>query len=427
MRGKKYLMTLAVVYLAYLCHGMQAIVGSQNLTALAAQWGTDAAGVYNAISYTGLAKFITVWICGEISDKIGRKKCAVIGAVMYVIFFTGCMTTTSLTVACVCMFMAGAATSFFDGCLYAAAQESWPKATGSAVILIKGFISVSGLLYPMLVVALRASGSWKVGLIVPAIFSIILLILAIVAPFSYDEELKERKATGWKPATKEDKLDSDARAAAARFKVAAPKWLVVPLAIMGFVNMCTMYSAQQLLNRYGLVVVGMSDMKSATLTSLYTAGSLIAVLIWTFFMAKFRWRTLKILIIDLIGAFLSYALVIFTTSEMIVTIAAFTLGFFAAGGALQCGVSLIQEFHPGPKGRNLGIYYTFMGLNSYVMPKLQSIFTASSGEAAACTINLSINMVIAAIGIVFCLYLAANYKKWFGVSCFAAKTPDEVY
>ena len=127
MRGKKYFITLAVVYLAYLAHGMQAIVGSQNLANLATQWGTDAAGVYNAISYTGLAKFVTVWICGEISDKIGRKKCAVIGAVMYVIFFVGCMTTTSLSVACVCMFMAGAATSFFDGCLYAAAQESWPK------------------------------------------------------------------------------------------------------------------------------------------------------------------------------------------------------------------------------------------------------------------------------------------------------------
>jgi len=427
MRGKKYFITLAVVYLAYLAHGMQAIVGSQNLANLATQWGTDAAGVYNAISYTGLAKFVTVWICGEISDKIGRKKCAVIGAVMYVIFFVGCMTTTSLSVACVCMFMAGAATSFFDGCLYAAAQESWPKATGSAVLLIKGFISVSGLIYPMLVVSFRASGNWKMGLIIPAAVSVVLLVLALVAPFSYDEEMKEKKASGWKPANAAEKLDADARAAAARFQTPAPKWLVIPLAVMGFVNMCTMYSAQQLLNRYGLVVVGMSDLKSATLTSLYTAGSLCAVLLWATMMAKFRWRTLKVLIIDLIGSFASYAIVIFTSSEMIVTIAAFTLGFFAAGGALQCGVSLMQEFHPGPKGRNLGMYYTFMGLNSYVMPKLQSIFTASSGEAAACTINLSINMVIAAIGIVFCLYLIANYKKWFGVSAFAAKTPEEVY
>ena len=143
MRGKKYLLTLAVVYLAYMTHGIQAIIISQNLDNLALQWGTDAAGVYAAISATGLAKFLTVWICGELSDKIGRRPMAVAGAVMYAVFFTGCLTTTNYTVAYVLAFLAGAATSFFDGCLYAAAQDSWVKAQGAATILIKGFISIS--------------------------------------------------------------------------------------------------------------------------------------------------------------------------------------------------------------------------------------------------------------------------------------------
>lgn len=427
MRGKKYFWTLVVVYLAYLCHGVQAIVASQNLSALAVQWGTDAAGVYNAISYTGLAKFVTVWICGEISDRIGRRKCAVTGAALYVIFFLGCMTTTNYAVACACMFLAGAATSLFDGCLYAAAQESWPKSSGSAVILIKGFISVSGLLYPMLVVSLRNMGAWKVGLIVPAIASAVLLMLALVVPFSYDEELKARKAAGLSAKENANTLDTDARAAAKRFLTPAPKGLVVPLAMMGFVLMAAMYSAQQLLNRYGSVVIGMSDMKSATLTTLFTTGSLLAVLTWSFMMAKRRWRTLKILVIDLVGTIISYALVIGTTNENVLMLGAFTIGFFAAGGALQCGVSLIQEFHPGPKGRNLGIYYTFMGLNSYAMPKLQSMMTASSGEATACRTNLFLNMGIAGLGLVFCLYLCWKYKTWFGVSAMQAKTPDEIY
>ncbi len=427
MKGKKYIWTLAVVYLAYMTHGIQAIVLSQNLDAFAAQWGCGAAGVYTAISYTGLAKFLTVWVCGELSDKIGRKIMAIIGGVMYVIFFAGCLLTTNFTLACVFAFMAGAATSFFDGSLYAAAQESWPKATGTSVILIKGFISISGLAYPMLVVALRASGSWVVGLIVPIIMSVVLLIITFIAPFSYDEELKQRKLSGWKPQSASDKLDEDARAAAARFRLPAPKWLVVPLALMGFINMSTMFSAQQLLNRYGLTVVGMSDAVSASLTSLYTGGSLLAVLIWAFLMAKFRWRTLKILIIDLVGSVVSYALVISTKSETIVMLASFTIGFFAAGGALQCGVSLIQEFHPGPKGRNLGIYYTFMGCASYVMPSIQAFFTSNAGEGGAIRISLSINMVLGAIGLLFCLYLAANYKKWFGVSTFVPKTAEETY
>ena len=138
-------------------------------------------------------------------------------------------------------------------------------------------------------------------------------------------------------------------------------------------------------------------------------------------MAKLRWRTLKVLIIDLCGTVCCYALVVFTKSEAVIQFAAFAIGFFAAGGALQCGVTLIQEFHPGPKGRNLGIYYTFMGLASYVMPVITGKMTASSGnEGLAARTSLSLNLVFAACGLAFCLYLAANYKKWFGVSAFAA-------
>lgn len=429
MRGKKYLLTLAVVYIAYLTHGIQAIVLSQNMDALAAQWGTDSAGVYSAIAYTGLAKFVTVWICGEISDKIGRRLMALIGAIMYVVFFGGCLMTTSFTLACVLAFLAGAATSFFDGSLYAAAQESWVKAPGAATILIKGVISVSGLLYPMLVVSLRSQGgsAWRAGLILPVVMSVILLVVTIIAPFSYDEELKEKKAAGV-AVGKKSGLDKDAQYAMDRFKVPAPKWLVVPLAVMGFVNMSTMYSAQQLLTRYGLNYVGMSDAASAGLTSLYTAGSLAAVLIWTFAMAGFRWRTLKILMIDLTGSIIFYALVMVTKNVTVVQITAFAIGFFAAGGALQCGVTLINEFHPGPKGRNLGIYYTFMGLSGYVMPVITSALTKSAGdEGAATRISLGLNLVFAILGLAFCLYLAANYKKWFGVSVMSSKGPDDIY
>ena len=430
MRGKKYLLTLAVVYLAYMTHGIQAIIISQNLDNLALQWGTDAAGVYAAISATGLAKLLTVWICGELSDKIGRRPMAVAGAVMYAVFFTGCLTTTNYTVAYVLAFLAGAATSFFDGCLYAAAQESWVKAQGAATILIKGFISISGLFYPMLVVSLRAAGgtAWKTGFMLPIVMSVILLVISVIAPYSYDEEMKEKKAAGKTDTRKKSGLDQDALVAQARFQVPAPKWLVVPLAVMGFINMAAMYSAQQLLNRYGLNYVGMSDTVSAGLTSLYTGGSLAAVLLWAFAMAKLRWRTLKVLIIDLCGTVCCYALVVFTKSEAVIQFAAFAIGFFAAGGALQCGVTLIQEFHPGPKGRNLGIYYTFMGLASYVMPVITGKMTASSGnEGLAARTSLSLNLVFAACGLAFCLYLAANYKKWFGVSAFAAKKEDEMY
>lgn len=433
MRGKKYLWTLAAVYMVYLTHGIQAIVISQNFDQFVAQWQTTADGVYQIIAYTGLAKFLSVWICGELSDKIGRKLMIGIGAVMYILFFAGLLTTTSFTIAAICAFMAGLATSFFDGACYPAAQESWPKAPNSAVIIIKGVISVSGLIYPLLVVSLRNSGSWQVGLIIPIVMSVIVFILAIIAPYSYDAELKEKKAkkkeaiaagTYVAPA-KEEKLDEDAKRGAARFIKNPSKAVMIGCALYGFIAMATMYSAQQLLTRYGLTVVGMDDITSASLTSLYTGGSIAAVLIWAFLMARVRMRTLAVLLIDLAGSIIAYVLVCVTKSTVIVQIAALAIGFFAAGGALQCGVSLMQEFHPGNKGRNLGIYYTFMGLASYAMPQIQSWFTKGVGEGQAIVNSLLLNLVLAVVGMLFMIYLAANYKKWFGVSVFSKRGDNE--
>jgi len=437
VKAKKYLWVLAAVYMAYLTHGIQAIILSQNKVSFYTQWGfTDAkagaAAVSAVIAYTGLAKFVTVWICGEISDKIGRKVMIAFGAFVYFISFCGLFFTKSLVVASICAFALGAATSCFDGACYPALQESWVKAPGTALILIKGFISVSGLIYPLLVVSLTQAGSWKIGIVLPIVMSAIIFILAMVAPYSYDEEMKRRKndpeaKAAYEKALAEKKqvLDEDAKRAAARFVVKPPKFVVVGCALYGFIAMATMYSAQQYIKAFGKVVIGMSEMSSAGLTSIYTAGSLIAVVTWGLFMAKLHWRPLKVLLIDLAGSVLGYALVCTVRVPSMVYLATFMIGLFAAGGALQCGVSLMQEFHPGNKGRNLGIYYTFMGLASYVIPYIQSWLIGAGNEASATVTNLLINLGMAVVGLLFMIYLSVNYKKWFGVSVMSKAGEDE--
>ena len=79
MRDKKYIWALLSVYFAYLTHGIQAIVISQNSANFQQQWGVDAGGISGVIAWTGLGKFVSVWICGEISDKIGRKMSKTLG------------------------------------------------------------------------------------------------------------------------------------------------------------------------------------------------------------------------------------------------------------------------------------------------------------------------------------------------------------
>ena len=97
MRAKKYLWSILCVYFCYLTHGIQAIILSQNNVNFAKQWGfnmTDpqsaayAAGlaaVSTAVAWTGFGKFVSVWIGGEISDHVGRKK-LMIGEQHYIFY-----------------------------------------------------------------------------------------------------------------------------------------------------------------------------------------------------------------------------------------------------------------------------------------------------------------------------------------------------
>ena len=95
---KHYGFALATVYMCYFTYGIQALILSQNKVNFYTQWGiTDptagSAAVSMAIAAMGFGKLLSVWIGGELSDRVGRKKFAVAGAVAYII----CFTTVSYT------------------------------------------------------------------------------------------------------------------------------------------------------------------------------------------------------------------------------------------------------------------------------------------------------------------------------------------
>ena len=90
---KHYGFALATVYMCYFTYGIQALILSQNKVNFYTQWGiTDptagSAAVSMAIAAMGFGKLLSVWIGGELSDRVGRKKFAVAGAVAYIICFT---------------------------------------------------------------------------------------------------------------------------------------------------------------------------------------------------------------------------------------------------------------------------------------------------------------------------------------------------
>lgn len=421
MRAKKYILSMAMVYMAYFTHGIQAIILSQNKVNFFTQWGyTDevagAAAVSLAITATGFGKFLTVWLGGEISDKIGRKKMAVAGGILYIVCFAGLLFSTNFTVACVCAFLAGVATSgFWDASLYPAVQEAVePRFAGSALIGIKAFVSVSGIIYPLMAVHFSNSGNWHINVWIPLVMSVVCVVLAVIAPFAYDDDMKETVKTADGETKNAAQAEIDAAKASMLVK---PNGLVNFITMFyGFLCMFIMYGAQQYTKAFGMTNCGLTEMQAAGMTSIYTVGSIIAVVFWAIMMGKLKWNPLKVVLIDSVFTAVALAIVLLVKNVGVIYVAIALLGFFAAGGALQTGLGVRQLMCPGPKGRNTGIYYTWMGLASCFLPYIVSAMTKSIGETSAIYTMMSLLLAASVIATVMMFYLVGQHKKIFGKS-----------
>ena len=303
MKAKKYILSMVTVYMAYLTHGMQALIFSQNQVNFALKWGFDmsdpesaayaagAAAVSTAIAWTGFGKFISVWIGGEISDRVGRKKLMIGGAALYIVCFATMLMTTNATLAAFAGLMAGVATSgFWDASGYPAVQEAYPAAPGTALIMIKFFVAASSIFYPIICVA---TGNLQINVILPLVLSVVVLVLACMAKFVYDDE---KAKVGGKGGKKADQAEIDA--AKARLLVAPGGFTKLLTYFYAFLVMAVMYGAQQYTKAFGLAYCGLSEMQAASFTTMYQVGSIVAVAFWAVMMSKLKWHPLKVLIID---------------------------------------------------------------------------------------------------------------------------------
>ena len=413
---KHYGFALATVYMCYFTYGIQALILSQNKVNFYTQWGiTDptagSAAVSMAIAAMGFGKLLSVWIGGELSDRVGRKKFAVAGAVAYIICFTMMLLATDATACYIAAFLSGVATSgFWDAALYPAAQEAEPKYAASGVIGIKAAVSVMGVIYPIFVAAFSAPHIWHVNIYLPIVLSVVCLIMTIITPFRYDDE----RATKTDGDNGMDEAQAEIQAAKDAMLKKPGVLVQVFTLVMAFICMFIMYGAQQYTKAFGMANLGLDEMGGAALASIYTVGSITAVFFWAVVMGKLRWNPLKVLLIDFAFSALALALVLVVPNVAIVYVAIALLGFFAAGGALQTGLVVRQNYCPGPKGRNTGMYMTFMGVGATFLPFIVGAMTTAMGETGALYTMMGLLLAAAIVGLLFCIYLAIQSKPLFG-------------
>ncbi|MEF3354545.1 MFS transporter [Paenibacillus sp. GYB006] len=390
----KYMPTALALYINYFVHGMGAIILAQNMGFLSEQLNTDSAGISYVISALGIGRLLVLFISGVLSDKLGRKPFVFIGMAMYAVFFIGILLSPNVTVAFIFALLAGMANSVLDSGTYPALMEAFPKAAGTANVIIKAFISGGQFALPMIISVLISSNLYYgySFLICVAIFIVNGLFL-IRLPFPDQEQPQEQQAAA-------SVVDENNSARKPSFWIEG-----LCLILIGYTATATFYLISVWLPTYGEQVAGMSNTSSLQLISYYSIGSLISVFV-TSFLVKSLVKPVTFVFIYPLISFIALMVLWAYPSAAVCVIAGFVIGFSAAGGVLQLALTTMSELFPTSKGKITGIVYTASSLATFSIPVITGILSKTSISSI-----ILFDAVVTLIGVVLAIVVNIRYRK----------------
>lgn len=386
----KYMPTALAMYINYFIHGMGAIILAQNIDFLMEQFNTNKAGVSYVISALGLGRLIVLFVSGVLSDKYGRKPFVLLGMGTYVLFMGGILISTNVTMAFFFALLAGMANSFMDAGTYPALTECFPNASGSANVAIKAFISAGQFILPWIISFLIANNlyyGWS--------FIFCIIVFVINGLFIFKLKFPE-----FKPVEKAEAATEEVES-----NVKANFWIEgICLILIGFTATATFQVIANWLPSFAREVAGVEQTISLKLISIYSTGSIVSVFVTSILVAKWIKQVRFTFVYPLISLVMLTVLWIFP-STITCIVAAFVIGFSAAGGVLQLALTSMSELFPSSKGKITGIVFTASSLASTIVPSITGILA---------DINLShvilFDMVITALGVVLALIVNIRYN-----------------
>lgn len=386
----KYLPTAIGLYINYIIHGMGVIIISQNQKALMGQWDTDLMGVAKVISMLGIGRLIAILISGRLSDKFGRKPFIYLGIVTYSLYFFGILYSQSVSTAMIFAVIAGVSNSFLDSGTYPALMESFPKKAGTANVLIKAFVQIGQFTLPIMLKIINTNQLWYGwSFIIPVIVFVLNGLFLLKRPFP-DQDAKENDQTEIQAVT---------------FK-SQPKIAIegVCFIIYGFISQATFYLISQFIGIYGEEVARMTTDNANLLISYYSTGSLVCVAVTAVLATKVR-PVYLVVLYTLVSFVTILVMWLFPTPTVMMIGAAF-VGFFAAGGVMQLGLTVMGEMFPAGKGTITGVFYTFGSIASFLIP----IIAAAIAKTNVRGIML-FDTIIAGIGFLLAVIIFIRYRR----------------
>ncbi len=346
-----FLLAITCIYLSYFLHGISVITLAQNMTSLAEKFSTDNAGIAYLISGIGLGRLVSILFFGVLSDKFGRRAIILLGAILYILFFFGIPASPNLMIAFILAVCVGVANSALDTGGYPALMECFPKASGSAVILVKAMVSFGQMIYPIVVSTMLLNHIWYgYAVIIPgALFVVITLML-----------LKSRFPS--------QMVDAGIAKDLPQMNSKPLVWLEGVASVMfGVAAFSTFYVIVVWMPKYAMAFAGMAESDALKTISYYSMGSLVCVFIFAALLKKWV-RPIWANVFNAGLATITAAVIYLYPSPLVCNAGSFLIGFSAAGGILQLGVSVMSEFFPRSKAKVTSIYMMMGGVANFIIP-----------------------------------------------------------
>lgn len=392
-KGASFMLAAIGIYLSYFLHGASVIALAQNMTSLAEKFATDSAGIAYLISGIGLGRLVTILFFGALSDKFGRRAMILLGIILYMIFFFGIPYSPNLMVAFCLAFAVGAANSAIDTGGYPALIECFPKASSSAVILLKAMVSFGQMLYPMAVSFLMVSSLWYgYAFIVPGIIFVLITLLVLKCRFPSQA------------------VDAAVLKDLPQMRQQPSYWGEGLMAVIfGVAAFSTFYVIAVWMPRYAMAFGGMSESESLTTISYYSIGSLVCVFAFAYLL-KSKVRPVWAMVLNSLIACLASLVLFLYPTPLICKAGAFLIGFSAAGGILQLGVAVMAEFFPKSKAKVTSVYMMMGGLANFVIP-------LATGYLSQISIKyiILLDFGLAVLTLLTSLYLFRRYYAIFSI------------
>ncbi|WP_043934465.1 MFS transporter [Bacillus sp. EB01] len=397
--NNQYIKMATGVYLNYLLLGMINVIIASNMNFLSQQLNTGSAEISFLISAIGIGKLVTLSFSGRLSDKVGRKPLVVTATLLYVVFLVGIPLAPNYLFAFVFAIIAGICNSIMDSGAYPALIEAFPNNPGTAMVLLKAFISIGATLLPILVVLITSNHLfYGLAFFVPAAAYLINGFFLTLAAF---------------PKHKEGKFDYllvDYSSTRKRFSV-KPRFRRegIGVVLIAFSSVALFMIIQIWLPTYGQEIVGLGKVAAIGLLSFYSIGGLISVLLLAILFKK-GINPITVMTIYPSIALITLLVLLALPYPEVIMICAFVLGL-STSGIFQLAVTIMAEFFPDTKGTSTAYVSLASSLAFIVIPFITGMITKYFSVTSVFIIDLGIAVLTILLGI----NLSFRYRRVFNV------------